>query len=243
MFLRRSDNSASSQLPSPYVLIPSGTYDGDDGRWSTFNINIAGDGNGKGQNFKALISTSSQITLVPGEVKWCSTDSCAKSRGLMLGPEGQQPHGMDGLLPDWNHQGLFNLPFNSSYGWSDDLLLPGSNGSNDTLNGAWGLTTVGLGSASKDSMTLENQYVAMQYSKDFFLSSLGIAVGSVSAGRAVEPSFFSSFATSPGLPSQSYGYTAGASYRKSHVDILAKSILRIHPPAEFLRKESWNISN
>jgi hypothetical protein len=207
---KRADVTPIPLPPKPLVLSPSGTFDGDDGKWSTFIVNIAGDGEGKGQNFKVLISTSSPITIVPAKTDWCITDECARRRGVMdVGSLGLDMTNTD----FYSTAGLYTLPFNtdSLYWWSRGLLLPSSNG---TLNGAWGVANVGLGTASKQSITLQHQYVAGYYVSDFFLGSLGLSAGAVSATGATRPSFLGGLAAvTTEVPSVSYGFTAGASYR------------------------------
>ncbi|KAH7083708.1 aspartic peptidase domain-containing protein [Paraphoma chrysanthemicola] len=200
-------------VPKPIVLKTTGTFEGDDGKWSTFNINIAGDGAGKGQNYKVLISTSFPITLIPGQSEWCN-DACAKSRGIPS-INGQQSRGLDVSANSerWNLAGTYYLP--KSDWWTKDLLFPSSN---VTLDAAWGLTTVGLGEASKDSITLPNQYVAAYYFEDLFLGQLGLSVGAISPTGATKPTFFSALSALPEyVPSNSYGYTAGASYRNNNL--------------------------
>lgn len=211
MFSRKRANATPIPLPpKPVVLSPSGTFDGDDGKWSTFVVNIAGDGEGKGQNFKVLMSTSSPITLVPAKMDWCSTDECAKRRGVMdVGALGLDTTD----TAAYSTAGLYALPFNkdSMYWWSRGLLLPSSNG---TLNGAWGSTNVGLGAASRQSITIQHQYVATYYFNDFFMGSLGLCAGAVSLNGASGPAFLSGLAAvTTKVPSSSYGFTAGASYR------------------------------
>jgi hypothetical protein len=208
-FQKRADTTPLPSPLKPVVLSPSGNFDGDDGRWSTFTINVAGDGEGKGQNFNVLISTSSPITLVPAQTDWCYTADCAKRRGIL----GLNSLGfVDTPSNEYSKSGLYRLPFEKLYWWSRDLLLPGGNG---TLDGQWGLTNVGLGGASAQSITIVKQYVAMYYFKDFFLGSLGLSVGSISPTGADRPTFFSGLtAANDTFPSISYGFTAGASYRE-----------------------------
>lgn len=204
----RADAETIQLPPKPIVLNPSGKFDGDDGKWSTFIINVAGDGQGKGQNFRVLISTSSLMTVVPAVTHWCSTDECAESRGIMdVGS-----HGLDTAPSSfYSPAGLYALPFAESYWWSRSLLPPRGNGS---LDGIWGTTNIGLGAASKQSMTVPDQYVASYYFTEFFLGSLGLSAGTVSAQGATKPSFFNGLAGRNGtIPSSSYGFTAGASYR------------------------------
>jgi len=209
MFLdKRAD--AVSLPPLPQVLTPSESFDGDDGKWSTFIINIAGDGDGKGQNFKVLISTSSPMALVPAQSGWCN-DECAKNRGIMDTVNGQQARGFDYLTAAWKQEGLFSLPLEKSYWFSDNFLILDKNIS--SLNSEWGTTTVGLGRASKQSNTISEQYVALQGSRDLFLGSLGLSVGQYGFGTALKPTFLEGLLGVKLIPSRSYGFTAGASYR------------------------------
>lgn len=182
---------------------------------STYLVtDIAGDGDGQGQNFKSLIFTSSSVSLVPAQTGWCTSDDCLRRRGIMT-LSGNQPPGLDQSSVRWAQAGNFELPFQQMHWWSRELLLPETNG---TINGEWGLTTVGLGEASAQSNTLPEQYVASYTFKDFFLGSLGLATGAISPAGADKPTFFSSLVEHTELvPSHSYGFTAGASYRKSNL--------------------------
>lgn len=205
----RADTTLVQLPPKPLVLTPSGTFDGDDGKWSTFNINIAGDGEGKGQNFKVLISISSPITMVPRQTEWCSDEECAKRRGT-LDPGAL---GLSTTLSDaYRLVGIYTLPLQDLFWWSQNLMSPNFNG---TLTGAWAQGNVGLGGASKQSITFQNQYVVSSYLKEFYLGSLGLSIGSISPTGASLPTFFTTLAQAPNkIASPSYGFTAGASYRK-----------------------------
>jgi hypothetical protein len=212
MFLQKRASATPLPLPPrPLVLPPSGTYDGDDGKWSTFMINVAGDGAGRGQNFKVLISTSSPITMVPVQTEWCNTEECAERRGVIDG----QSLGLVTTQSDmYSTPGQWDLPITDLFWWSRTLLSPSSNGS---LNGWWGLTNVGLGEASPQSITMPDQYVAVNFFKDFFLGSLGLSIGPISPqGGATKLPFLNRLASAEDSPiaSSSYGFTAGASYRK-----------------------------
>jgi hypothetical protein len=112
----------------------------------------------------------------------------------------------------WEDGGLYGLPFNTTYWWSQSLLLFDTN---STLGGDWGKTTVGLGQASPQSITIAEQWVAMSTSEDFPLGYLGLSVGGISPTGATRPTFLSGLAeNSSTIPSSAYGFTAGASYSK-----------------------------
>ncbi|KAF2126554.1 acid protease [Dothidotthia symphoricarpi CBS 119687] len=209
-FSKRADTNATIQLPpKPVVVSPSGSFDGNDGKWSTFLINIGSDNDGNGQNFKVLISTSSPLTLVPQQTDWCNND-CAKDRGILL-YNNQQPLGAEDSQY-WQKAGTYVIPDTDSW-------------SNDSLAGNWGLDNVGLGLSSKESLILAERYVVKYIFEDFFLGSFGLTVGEVGPNGGSKPTFLSEFANSNQIASSSYGYTAGAHYRNNGKGVLGNLVL------------------
>jgi hypothetical protein len=212
---KRADAAPIQLPPKPVVLSPSGAFDGDDGKWSTFVINIAGDGEGKGQNFKVLISTSSPLALVPAQTEWCTTSECAQRRGILDAGS----LGFNSESSASKKAGIYTLPV--PYWWSPGLLLPSTN---ETWGGEWSTTTVGLGAASKQSITMPTQYVAKYYFMDFFLGSLGLSVGSVNPGNTPEKTFLSTMVATNTIASNSYGFTAGAIYRNGGLGVTGNMV-------------------
>jgi hypothetical protein len=200
-FKKRDDQNTNGTAPGPLVVEPSGDFDGNDGKWSTFYINIGdADGSGSGHNFKVLVSTSSAETLVPSQSEWCSSD-CAKERGIQIF-NGEQPLGFDtGSSSSWKKSGLNNIPLPEWW-------------SGGERNGTWGSDNVGLGESSKESIILTEQVVVTYTFRDFYLGSFGLAAGSVQAGSSVNYPFLYNLAKAGTIPSVSYGHTAGASYRE-----------------------------
>ncbi|KAL5119997.1 hypothetical protein ACEQ8H_002095 [Pleosporales sp. CAS-2024a] len=237
MINRKTNLQSRGTIPEPKVLSPSGTFDGIDGKWSTFLINVAGDGQGQGQSFKVLISTSSPMTVVPGQTDWCSTEDCAKSRGVM----NVGALGLDITQTPWyNPAGTYELPFSKAYGWSQSLLSPEFTGN---LTGYWGTTTVGLGPASNESITIENQYVANSYSQDFFLGSLGLSALPISAEGATEQSFLSGLASANfAIPSASYGFTAGAAYKNGGKGVPGNMVFGGFDQSRLVNQQAVSIS-
>ncbi|CAO2655271.1 Nn.00g103350.m01.CDS01 [Neocucurbitaria sp. VM-36] len=203
--------------PKPYVLSPSGSFDGNDGKWSTFFVNIGDGGTGNGQNFKVLISTSSPLTLVPQQTEWCDED-CAKNRGMLLF-NGEQPLGLE-QSQYWKTAGLYDIPL--PYWWTNDMAT----NSTDTLGGVWGSENLGMGESSPQSPILQEQYVVKYTFEEFFLGSLGLAVGEVGPPGGSKPNFVNNF-YKPGnqIASTSYGYTAGAYYRNNGRGVLGNLVL------------------
>lgn len=194
---KRTDPPTTILLPpKPVVLDPSGTFDGNDGKWSTFYINIGSGNEGNGQNFKILISTSSPLVLVPQQTEWCD-EQCAKNRGILL-YDNQQPLGaVDSQY--WQKAGTYVLPDTNRW-------------SNESLAGTWGLDNVGLGLSSKESLILAQRYVVKYTFEDLFLGSFGLTVGEVGPSGGSKTTFLSEFVKSNQIASSSYGYTAGAYY-------------------------------
>lgn len=200
----------TSPLPlKPYSLSNSGLFEGDDGLWSTFFINIGdSDGTGSGQNFRILPSTSSPTTLIPRQAEWCTND-CPKLRGIGL-VDGRQPEGVVNSRT-WQEKTILEMP--TPWGWSAARM---TDTWNSTPAGLLGTDNLGLGESSAQSPVLTQQYM-MQYTvKDFFLGSLGLAAGAFGPQGASIPNFINNFyaSTIPYIASRSYGYTAGAYYRK-----------------------------
>ncbi|KZM26451.1 aspartic-type endopeptidase [Ascochyta rabiei] len=161
-FRKRADSNPIPLPPQPKVVNASGTFDGNDGRWSSFIINVNSNAEGlSGQNFKTLISTSSPVTLLPAIT---------------------------------------------------DLI---NNSTNDTLKGAWGISNVGLGESSANSLVLTGRYIAQYIFNDFFMGSFGLAVGEVGEDDSTRATFLSQFEDDSNIASSSYGYTAGAYYRNN----------------------------
>lgn len=191
--------------PQPFVLSPSGTFDGNDGKWSTFFINVGDGGTGNGQSFKVLISTSSPLTLVPQQTAWCD-ESCAKDRGILF-VNGQQSLGYK-ESQYWKTAGIYDIPL--PYWWTNES----STNSTDTLAGDWGSENLGMGESSPKSVILPEQYIVEYTFKDFFMGSLGLAVGDTGPPGGSKPNFLNYFYSASMTASASYGYTAGASYRE-----------------------------
>lgn len=214
------------QLPRPFVVPATGKYEGNDGNWSTFSINIGDDdeNKSKGQNFGVLISTSSSATLVPQQTEWCD-EKCAQDRGIMQ-YNGVQSLGFDSsIAPVWENAGTYGIPRTP---WWNDPLGTDSN----KTDAIWGISNVGMGESSPESVMLSEQYVVKYTIANFFLGHLGLAVGWTGPQGATKPNFIDNFyGSAHEIPSRSFGYTAGAYYRESSICLLRKSYrcLRFSP--------------
>ncbi|KAF2744931.1 acid protease [Sporormia fimetaria CBS 119925] len=210
----REDGSNTTILPTPYVFRPSGQWDGNDGKWSTFVINI-GDikAEGRGQNFRTLISTSSSLTQVPLQADWCGDAECAKSRGVEVFDSRQSLGLKTEPVNGFTRNGLFNLP--TPFWW------PG----NEQINASYGRANVGLGPSSSDSEVLPDQEVAGVANDQFFMGSFGLAIAPVDFGGGPRSTFLETYRQNDRIPSMSYGYTAGARYRNNNQGALGSLVL------------------
>lgn len=202
-FRKRANNTNTTVIPAPLVLQPTTDFDGNDGSWSTFFINVGGDGQNEnvGQNFRVLPSTSLSATVVPGIAGWCNSD-CAKGRGVEISGA-RQPLGYN-PSSTWQEMGIYNIALTV-----DLQLYPDA-----SPNGTWGTDNVGLGQAGEKSQVIRNQLVVQSTSQDFYMGYFGLSNLPVNAAAGDKTPFLPISESSKQTPSSSYGYTAGASYRK-----------------------------
>ncbi|KAF2806371.1 acid protease, partial [Mytilinidion resinicola] len=207
-FHRRAETA--STIPAPYVFAPSGTFDGNDGSWSTFMINVGdatGDGH-SGQNFKVLISTGGSVVTIPAQADWCNEpdkDSCAEARGIQTFNAKQSLGFASGSSASWQQIGIYNLPLPAAIELYPDLKP----------NATYGHDTVGLGADSAASLMLTTQLVAQIITEDFFMGVFGLSDTALSIGGGPIDTFLTNFQSANQTPSLTYGYSAGAKYRNT----------------------------
>lgn len=109
------------------------------------------------------------------------------------------------LSKTWNEKGVDSLKTESDLGYV-----------NNYDNGDFGLDTLGVDvPPGHANVSLDQQVIAGVATKDFFLGNLGLANRQHTFGNGEQVSGFLSHLNASNLiPSLSYGYTAGASYRK-----------------------------
>ncbi|KAL1597725.1 hypothetical protein SLS60_008211 [Paraconiothyrium brasiliense] len=214
MFLRKRADTVNFTA-EPRVVDTSGNWKGNDGEWSTFYINVGDkDNDGGGQNFEVLPNTQSGLTILPYTTGWCDTD-CAASRGVGIVNGNQEP----GLVisPDsttWKGTGTFNLSIPALYNVTDN-------------GGIAGLDYLGIGKGSKDSWVAQDVLIAGSTSEDFYLGQFGLSAGATNpgGGQGAIASFIQKFNNTGVIPSVSYGYAAGAKYKRNNVGVLGSLVL------------------
>ena len=191
----------------PLVLEPYG-WAGNDGNWSTFRIEV---GNPP-QPFQILPSTCSNEVWIPTP-PGCKVPvaNCTDSRGV-LSTSGSSSRGFQSNISDtWQLINILDLG-------SEDHYFSGQEG------GFYGLDTLSVG---KDpATTLSNQIVAGIATSNFWLGILGLGniPAKVTTSDGLVPSFVTSLKNNKITQSLSYGYGAGAAYRKpcSHLPLTTK---------------------
>lgn len=205
--MRLLKRAGTAALPKPPVSVtPSGYFDGIDGNWSTFFVNVNSDGTrDNGQNFKVLISTSSPLTLLPAPNDWCNAQ-CSERRGV-LSHNNNSVRGVE-ISENWNEIGTYTIPV--PYWYQASFLESNTK----QLAGVWGTTNIGVGLSSEKSLMSTKQYAVKYTSDHFFMGSFGLSIGATGSKEAPGNTFLTNSYYKHNIASPTYGYTAGAWYRK-----------------------------
>ncbi|GAB1734460.1 hypothetical protein NU195Hw_g9068t1 [Hortaea werneckii] len=192
--------------PFPLLLTPSWSFDGDDGKWSSFLIEV---GNPP-QSFRVLPSTSvSEIWLpLPQGCQGIMSDvsDCGDRRGVNA-INGTASLGFQiNVSSTWESIGIYKLEAEQTLFGNDDDALYGL----DTVS----ISLLDNSGQNSSSGKLNSQTVAGFATGDFWLGSLGL--GSAQANFTTEneniPSLITSLKSKNLTGSASFGYAAGASY-------------------------------
>ena len=173
--------------------------DGNDGPWSTFSIHVGT----PPQPARVLVSTAlgEQWVISANKTQGgcLSTDAstCAQSRGGLINVNASST---------WKDQGIFAVGL--------EINLPDYLGNYD--NGDYGLDNFGVGLPGSGGVSLDNIVVSALATKDYYLGYIGVTDHPTNFTEFDDPhpSFLSTLKSTGKIPSLSYGYTAGAQYRK-----------------------------
>ena len=105
----------------------------------------------------------------------------------------------------WREEGLYALGAETNLPYTENFD-----------RGNYGYETLGLGYTGSGSDIVENSVVAAIATPDFYVGHLGINPQSINFTdqNNPSPSFLSTLKSTDKIPSLSYGYSAGAEYRK-----------------------------
>lgn len=124
-------------------------------------------------------------------------DGCSDSRGQLFSPN---------VSTTWSHIDNFALGV--------ELNLGNYSANQDNCN--YGFDTLALGYQGSGGPSVEHSVIAAIDTKDFYLGNLGLSSQPVNFTTVDNPppSLLSQLKTNKQIPSLSYGYSAGAPYRK-----------------------------
>jgi len=189
----RLHKRAASSRPAPISIEPSHHFEGANGPWSTFSIQIGT----PPQTVRVLPSMQNSQTwaVLPAGCTKTDQANCTTARGGVFQPNSSS---------SWNQNidtanGLFPLLLDSNLGYSG--------------NGYYGFDTVALGGQGGPS--LEQQAVAGIATKDYFLGMFGLSPQASILPDSTRPlpNYISQLNNSGLIPSLSWSYTAGNNYR------------------------------
>lgn len=185
----------ASSPPAPLVIPPSQDFDGNDGPWSSFYLQIGS----PPQYVKVFISTAGYQTwaVLPQGCLVYDPPDCVTSRGGQFIPSQSSTWKYNNA----NVNGTFTL------GLETDLDYSGS--------GNFGYDTIVLGYQGSNGPALQQQIIAGIATKEFFLGIFGLNPRSTNFSTIDNsvPSYMATLKSRSLIPSLSWAYTAGNQYR------------------------------
>lgn len=192
-------SSRTPPLPAPIVIPASQDFDGNDGPWSSFTLQVGS----PAQDVKVLISTAGYQTWVVLTEGCTASDpsTCPMSRGGTFHPN----ESTTWVANNVTAKGLFSLGLELNLGY--------------TGNGKYGYDTVALGWQGSGGPSLGQQIVAGVATKEFYLGIFGLnpQPSNFSDFNDPTPSYMSNLKQRSLIPSLTWGYTAGNQYRLNKV--------------------------
>lgn len=190
--------AVAEDSPSPFVVEPSQRWDGNDESWSSFYIRVGE----PEQRFRIFPATNAQETWIPVPEGCISSDppNCSARRGVELFQSKTSNGFQTNESSTWTSMGLYDLAIENKLDFSGNAL--------------YGLDTVGLGASNPEALSLTGQVVGGMATKDFYLGIFGLGPKPANFTDTPIPSYMRNLRDRRLIPSLSFGYTAGAYYRK-----------------------------
>lgn len=191
--------------PQPFVVPPSQQFDGNDGSWSTFIVSVGT----PGQDFRVLPSTKGAVTYLvapEGCLPGVDPEGCPEARGAEVFRSAQNIGFQTNASTTWSAIGQYDVDLEQALNYAS--------------RGLFGFDRVQLGSAATTrSLYMDNQIVAGIADPDYYLGllPLGTADSSFSSLSESVDSLIYQLRNASKIPSLSYAYTAGATYRLKSV--------------------------
>ncbi|KAK5745724.1 hypothetical protein LTR17_001225 [Elasticomyces elasticus] len=190
--VKRAENTTT--IPLPIVVAPSQYWDGVDGPWSSFALQVGT----PAQNVRVMVSTAGAFTwtISDGGCPAGYVDDCINSRGFIF---------QTNKSLTWVANSIFNFNFETNLGM-------------DT-NGNTGFDTATLGWQGAGGPTVAHSTVFNVQSAQYWIGGFGLNPAPTNFTTFVDPqpSFMQQLKTNNMTPSLAYGYTAGNQYRNAKV--------------------------
>lgn len=199
--------------PEARSISPNQEWLGNDGPWSTFPIVV---GNPPVTLF-VLPATSGRSTWVVSSQACPTTGApmdCEAQRGSVI-----SLNRSTSFRPDKDRNSYFALNFESE-STLNSALPPG--GPTYSGSGFVGNDTLRFGFNSDDAPVLENQLIVEYANPIPFLGLLGLswANETITTLQDIHPSVIGALRSMDAIPSNAWGYTAGAQYRNAYASLV-----------------------
>lgn len=204
----------STQIAAPFVVADTGRFDGIDGNWSTFKLQVGS----PPQEFRVQVSTVGQTSWLPGYVPdnycpWLNAsypdpNNCQSLRGVDSTDAGTNTGYNSSLSSSFQETGTYNLSLSS------DLDFPQYYGSNYSAPVVYGTDDFTLSSNAGGELTqAATPFSSVPDNVELFMGSIGLGFGKIDLGQgATKSSLMEMLSNTSDIPSRSWGYTAGAAY-------------------------------
>lgn len=199
--------TANTQPPKAQRVPVRTKWYGIDGTWSPVSLQVGNSTQDGPQWVDLFVSTAARETLVVDSRACDRSDAeCGKSRGGLFNPNNSR---------SWEEVGTYDLGLDPQLGFNQD----------DT-DGWYGNDSVAL----YDGISVQNQTVGVivvtstEVPPEYYLGFFGLDIENTNVNETTKSSFLGSMVENQIIPSHSYGYTAGASYRKLDVPSLTTTL-------------------
>lgn len=192
-------SSRANPLPTPVEVAASQLFDGPDGPWSSFAIQVGT----PAQTIRVLVSTASYQTfaVLPQGCTSQDPSNCESFRGDIFNPAQSRTWVENNNAAN----GTFSFDLESSLGYRSNAL--------------YGYDTLTLGWKGSGGPSLPHQIIAGIAMKDFYMGLFGVnpRPSNFTTFDDPVPSYLSSLKNNSIIPSLTYSYTSGNQYRLDRV--------------------------
>ncbi|EPS36985.1 hypothetical protein H072_9435 [Dactylellina haptotyla CBS 200.50] len=207
-------------IPFPIVIGPSQDWDGRDGPWSSFALQVGT----PPQIVKALVGTGSNLQMV------VLPEGCQAPEDSLTCPTLRGGEFFTNESSTWENNTRYSTDSIYALGVESRLGFDG--------NGLYGFDTLTLDWQGSGKPTIYNQSIAAIATKDFFLGVLGLNPRPTNFSDDFNnpvPSYLQNLRSNNFIPSLSWSYTAGNQYRSDQA--LGQLILGGYDQSKFIHND------